>query len=306
MPIHDPLFNNFSYLLAEDTPPTGFESDEYKTLNDAAKLHPELSPGSTEIWFMKPSHFTQFITGLDTPTIKALPQTHVLLGKVRETKPEKLYRILQGDSWSPNGEANALILAKGLHHTSISIGDVLKIGGKHYVVGSYGFKELNEDVDEAVLEPGSKAKVLKSLKLKDRDSGEWELVDKGEIVTIDFKDGNGYVVSKPGMNSVKIPTSALQPIGEQTMPSSMTDRVRPSRKGDEPASAADIQRRADQDGPDDLFALANDAEDEEEHEIEMRHGLGDEIKTLAKELVWAKEPTKPEIDMRRRGDYGRR
>jgi hypothetical protein len=35
----------------------------------------------------------------------------------------------QGENWSPNGEARDLILAKGLRHTSMSVGDVIEDEG---------------------------------------------------------------------------------------------------------------------------------------------------------------------------------
>jgi len=144
MPIHDPIFNEMKYLL-ENTGKTGFEADdEFKSLNDAAKRQRELASGSTEVWFMRPQFFSQFISGTHSPTIKDLKRTHVLLGKVKETNPDKLYRALQGHLWSPKGEARALILSKGLQHTSMSVGDVFKIGSKHYVVAHSGFAELNE------------------------------------------------------------------------------------------------------------------------------------------------------------------
>ena len=33
---------------------------------------------------------------------------------------------MQGEAWSPNGEARELIVSLGLHHTSMSIGDVVQ------------------------------------------------------------------------------------------------------------------------------------------------------------------------------------
>lgn len=222
MPIHDPIFNDMSYLL-EATDATGFEDEEYKSLNDAARYEPSLAPGKTEVWFMKPDVFTRFIIGTEVPTIKSLKRTHVLLGKVKETNPDKLYKALQGERWSPKGEASQLILSLNLRHTSMSVGDVLKIGGKYYACApsgmlhnkGNGWTELNEDqtiVGEAQLESGSKAKVLKTMKVKDLDSGEHEVVYAGDVVTVSYKDGNGYVVGAPGMNSVKLSANALKPL----------------------------------------------------------------------------------------------
>jgi hypothetical protein len=50
---------------------------------------------------------------------------------------------MQAELWSPNGEARPLIYAKGLQHTSMSIGDVIVDEmGKTFVVASIGFREV--------------------------------------------------------------------------------------------------------------------------------------------------------------------
>ena len=141
MPIHDPIFNEMEYLLGEGAP-TGFEDDQYTSLNDGERHESGLAPGRTEIWYMQPSSFTRFIMGSEKPTIKDLKKTHILLGKIKETNPRKLYKALQGDFWSPNGEASQFIQGLKLQHTSMSIGDVFKFGNKHYVIAPAGFEEI--------------------------------------------------------------------------------------------------------------------------------------------------------------------
>lgn len=75
-----------------------------------------------------------------------LTQTHV---KVRELVADDLndvYRIQQGEVWSPNGEERRLIEKLGLHHTSMSVGDVIaelnETGGelRHWQVAVHGFE----------------------------------------------------------------------------------------------------------------------------------------------------------------------
>lgn len=52
--------------------------------------------------------------------------THTLLGAVEWRRDwQSLYGALQGEFWSPRGEARRLIKMLGLHHTSMSVGDVL-------------------------------------------------------------------------------------------------------------------------------------------------------------------------------------
>lgn len=56
---------------------------------------------------------------------------HLMSVRVDLTNPEinsgeeSIYYRCQGEIWSPQGEANPLIRGNGLHHTSMSIGDVV-------------------------------------------------------------------------------------------------------------------------------------------------------------------------------------
>lgn len=127
----------------------------YKNLNDAADFRPELARGKTEVWYMKPTSFTRFITGAELPSISDLKDTHILLGKIKSTDKETIYTALQGDFWSPSGEARSLISKLGLRHTSMSIGDVLKIGNKYYAISSAGFKELKNSMREDTVNEGN-------------------------------------------------------------------------------------------------------------------------------------------------------
>ena len=76
------------------------------------------------------------------PNPKELGKTHILLGKIKEIDPEQIFYIMQGEIWSPNGEANELIHSKGLVHTSMSLGDVVVTNGKVMIVDLFGFKTL--------------------------------------------------------------------------------------------------------------------------------------------------------------------
>jgi len=115
----------------------------YKSLNDAAKLFPELSDGSTEIWYQIRNDIN-FSFELPTKVVPGV--THKLLGRIRETNLGTIYYLLQGDNWSPEGEARELIMDKGLRHTSTSVGDVIRIDGKWIAVDGIGFKEISETV----------------------------------------------------------------------------------------------------------------------------------------------------------------
>ena len=59
-------------------------------------------------------------------SLALLGYTHVFVREVEAPSPEAAWREMQGENWSPNGEARALIKGLGLHHTSMSVGDVLQ------------------------------------------------------------------------------------------------------------------------------------------------------------------------------------
>lgn len=128
---------------------------QYKSLNDAVYMDMGLAKGSTEIWYMSADSFRFMSSGPsfmkdlagkpgvpELPTSKTVKNTHVLLGKIAETDLNKIFRIMQGDYWSPVGQARSLIRSKKLRHTSMSVGDIIKVKGKFYMVDMSGFEKL--------------------------------------------------------------------------------------------------------------------------------------------------------------------
>lgn len=115
------------------------KGEQYSSLNDAAKLYPSLAAGPVEIWYQKS------FRGPDA-SMKDLSATHVKVGSVKETDLDKIYYMMQGEMWSPNGEARQLIKELGLSHTSMSRGDVICKNGQYFVVDFAGFKKLTEGV----------------------------------------------------------------------------------------------------------------------------------------------------------------
>ena len=121
----------------------------YATINDAFH-NPDVHrlgyinsfcSGGNEIWYMRPEWFRTGIMG-DPPLPGNLEATHILLGSVLEKTLEHIWQMMQGDVWSPNGEAWRLIKSKGLRHTSMSVGDVVVMRGTAHVANVVGFKEL--------------------------------------------------------------------------------------------------------------------------------------------------------------------
>jgi hypothetical protein len=101
------------------------------------------------IWYMAPAWFRQGISG-ERPNPADLGGTHVHLMDIEAaTDTEKLDEVfasMQGERWSPNGEARATLQAKGLEHTSMSVGDVIVVDDERaYVVARFGFDRLYDE-----------------------------------------------------------------------------------------------------------------------------------------------------------------
>ena len=129
--------------------------EQYTSLNDAAHYRPELAEGPTEVWYVRPQYGRDLRMGLDfvqserpdlVPNQRNLPATHVLLGEISETNPEKVVQLMQGEVWSPHGEARNLIQNKGLAHTSMSVGDVVRKGNDIYFVDTFGLRRMEASV----------------------------------------------------------------------------------------------------------------------------------------------------------------
>lgn len=127
--------------------PTETPAKQYFKLSDA----PNLQDGTIEVWYMQPEFFRFGLEGARPnrdPT--NLIWTHTLLGRLRKDagKPiiamfDELWIALQGENWSPNGEARELIRSKGLKHTSMCIGDCFRLNnGEAWIVTIEGFKTL--------------------------------------------------------------------------------------------------------------------------------------------------------------------
>jgi hypothetical protein len=97
-----------------------------------------------QVWYMRPEWFR---TGSlrQKPDPLNLSATHIHLKDIEAEGLEPVWVAMQGENWSPNGEARGLIEAKGLRHTSMSVGDVAvdTETGNVYLVASLGFKNLS-------------------------------------------------------------------------------------------------------------------------------------------------------------------
>jgi hypothetical protein len=59
-------------------------------------------------------------------TSATLRSTHVRLCEVETDSLDDAWRQMQGENWSPYGDARPLLKRLGLSHTSMSVGDVVQ------------------------------------------------------------------------------------------------------------------------------------------------------------------------------------
>lgn len=118
---------------------------QYESINDAAEKYENLSglaDGDTQIWYAKKFHIESNKIDLDK-----IGETHTLIGLIKETDLDKIFYMMQGEQWSPKGEAFKIIVGAGTDHTSMSVGDLVVIGdvphNKVFYVDMIGFKRLH-------------------------------------------------------------------------------------------------------------------------------------------------------------------
>ena len=126
----------------------------YESLNDAATnpavdagVKPFYAAGGTQVWYMRQSWFADGLLG-STPVINSLESlsaTHIKLGSVNTVGAEMIFAMMQGERWSPCGEANGLIRELGLSHTSMLVGDiVVEPDGSVLICRSLDFQRIGE------------------------------------------------------------------------------------------------------------------------------------------------------------------
>jgi hypothetical protein len=103
-----------------------------------------LIPGKVQVWYLKRGFIPNLAQEKSLRKIaddgkdwlpdpvpidpKRLEKTHTLLGTVGFPDGngiDGVFLAMQGENWSPDGEANAFLEEKGIHHTSMMLGDVL-------------------------------------------------------------------------------------------------------------------------------------------------------------------------------------
>ena len=68
------------------------------------------------------------------PDITNLAATHVYIGAIAQDDPEKIYQLMQAESWSPQNQAEAFIKKSGAGHTNMSTGDIIILNGNNAIM----------------------------------------------------------------------------------------------------------------------------------------------------------------------------
>ena len=95
---------------------------------------------------MKAEFFHKGVMGFDwlrekslLPDPADLGKTHVFMQLIEARNPEDVYFKMQGESWSPSGEAREFVASKGVQHTSMSVGDIVRVT---FILDRTGFRFL--------------------------------------------------------------------------------------------------------------------------------------------------------------------
>lgn len=122
------------------------EAMSFSTLHDAGNNY---SPGKTQIWYWKENLGHQMMQGFESlkkenklPNPNNLEATHVLVGSVAETDPNKIFSMMQAEIWSPQNQAEDMIKKLGAGHISMDIGDIIVTGNQVLLVDKKGFVNL--------------------------------------------------------------------------------------------------------------------------------------------------------------------
>ena len=73
----------------------------------------------------RPTYFASGQLGTPLLTVPRLRHSHVRVTTIEADSRAEAWLKMQGENWSPHGEARPLIERLGLTHTSMSVGDVL-------------------------------------------------------------------------------------------------------------------------------------------------------------------------------------
>jgi hypothetical protein len=87
--------------------------------------------------------------GTPVLTVSRLQTSHVHLCGIEAVNLDFVFRRMQGETWSPSGEARPLLEKLGLTHTSMSVGDAIRDEeGIYWECVEWGWRRIEDDTGE--------------------------------------------------------------------------------------------------------------------------------------------------------------
>jgi hypothetical protein len=147
--------------IAEETREELVETKTVRSMDDLKDVFPELAKGkNTKIWYTKDDallpngekvgrefrmgHEWLEEKGIAMPTTKTISKTHSLVGTIDtrgKSQFESVYTVL--NMWGNKHDIRPLIRSLDkVHHTSMSVGDIIEYQNKLFMVDNFGFKEI--------------------------------------------------------------------------------------------------------------------------------------------------------------------
>lgn len=129
----------------ENVTPLAPEQTELPRLSAMQGAEPS---GPIQVFTVFYARYPTFTDSADHIDIDNIEATHVPLVEVEACNLDHVFWTMQGHVWSPNGEARPLIRQAGLHHTSLSVGDIVRDDeGVYWLCQNLGWRALNPPVD---------------------------------------------------------------------------------------------------------------------------------------------------------------
>lgn len=107
---------------------------------DITKLYPGLDAGA----YLYTIYYALVPSFMDLRGVQVELKDYAEVGTISADDLEDVFCKMQGECWSPRGEARGLISSLGLRHTSMSVGDIVfdHYQNKHFAVMGCGFAEI--------------------------------------------------------------------------------------------------------------------------------------------------------------------
>jgi hypothetical protein len=114
--------------------------DAIGTLGNSSLLDLEEEVMKYRVWYRKDPTFLE-----DKHLYwKDVPKLFAAVKEIEVSELDEVYSLMQAENWSPHGEARELIRGLGLHHTSMSVGDVAENleDGSFWQCASFGWERF--------------------------------------------------------------------------------------------------------------------------------------------------------------------